>query len=202
MEENKESINNINCPGQKPINTNENTNNHTEDDANNTNNNPNNTNNNPNNTNNNPNNNVNNQQHNFLLNNINHDHKDKCPCVFIDRSGSTATTNTSDKNSILQTEIKIMGKILQSYGIDTCHIIMWENKSTVVPHVCDVININNELSTYGPAGGTDVSSAFHTLLKKCLGWLDSKEIVDIYIVTDGEINGDTYGFPPIVTSII
>ena len=129
---------------------------------------------------------------NTILVKLTEEYTDDYPVVMIDVSGSTS-------GKIITKEKKITHKILSNKGIDGCNLICWStNKSHVYPDtkVGDIANFNMSKEQFG---GTDLSEAFHLMPKE---WYEKKKCLEIYVVTDGEMNSDNYNLKKQMNDLI
>lgn len=115
--------------------------------------------------------------------------KEIIPIVLIDNSGSTSSN--INNLTILMQEVKIIKNILMKKEFEKCYVMYW---NTTEKHLNDSINVtqlDESLKTLhvNSTGGTDISVGIHNIPQL---WYQKKTI--IYIVTDGEINGDKYQF--------
>ena len=111
---------------------------------------------------------------------------DHLPIVLIDNSGSTSSqVFIENKNiSILEYEMQIIKKILSDKEIDNFYLMFWNSSGKIyssesVP--------TSKLGTIDikPIGGTELSSALNCIPAN---WTNNKKILDVYILTDGEIS--------------
>ena len=121
------------------------------------------------------------------------DQTDNHPIVMVDVSGSTS-------GSICKREFEIIADTLERKEVEVCNLICWStNRSKVYPNVRTV-----DLASYGTRrdheyGGTDISWAFHILPRE---WYENRPCTEIYIVTDGELCGDTHNFKNQINTLI
>jgi hypothetical protein len=116
---------------------------------------------------------------------------EKIPVVLIDNSGSTSDNYAESGFNILNNEVFAIKKILQDKKHEKCYVMYW---NTVQRHIKEPVLVNDLESTLKtcsivPTGGTDISVAIHNLPEL---WFQA--VTDIYIVTDGAVNQDSYKF--------
>jgi len=122
------------------------------------------------------------------------EYTDDYPIVMVDVSGSTS-------GKIVKREFNIISDILKRKDIKECNLICWStSKSKVYPKVRI-----EDLAAYGlirkehEFGGTDISWAFHILPPE---WYEKRPCTEIYIVTDGELCGDSHDFKRQINKLI
>jgi hypothetical protein len=109
---------------------------------------------------------------------------DTQPVVLIDNSGSTG-------GGILKSEQDYIRKILNEKEIEKAYIIFWNSQANLykpnpeseLTNVCD---ITTQKTKEHSRGGTNICSGLDEIK---LDWFENKKVIDIYIMTDGEING-------------
>jgi hypothetical protein len=113
----------------------------------------------------------------------------KIPFVLIDNSGSTSSRMGS--LNILNKEMEIAMEMLTEKNYEQCYLMFWNNKETHVKqsvNVCDIKKVSNDIRiTTG--GTTDISVAINNIPD---GWYQKH--ITLYIITDGQLNGDKYDF--------
>jgi hypothetical protein len=108
---------------------------------------------------------------------------DKNPIVLIDDSGSTGAI--CKNNCVLNVEIDKMKSIMKQKGISDIYLMFWDS-NYIFANNDELINIDAIVdSDYKPRGSTVLGQALEIIPEK---WYDSKEVCDIYIFTDGELN--------------
>jgi len=125
--------------------------------------------------------------------------QDNCPIVLIDNSSSTSSrmrfkndesgSNSSGSNSsrnVLEHEMLTVQNILKDRDISNLYLMLW-NSGVKFPFQQIKINLD-QLKTYHPSPGgcTDLEAPLKALPE---AWYQGKDVVDLYIITDGEING-------------
>lgn len=127
---------------------------------------------------------------------------DKCPIFLVDKSGSTDHTMTAHSIKIFKLFGQIIQNKLKQKNIEFCNLIYWSSSAFVVeePVQVDTINENfkNMKTSDNFGGGTDLSCAFQALP---LNWYNQKPVVDIFILTDGELNEDAHGLDGKITNL-
>lgn len=110
---------------------------------------------------------------------------DKLPIVLIDNSGSTSVHGKwgSVKSSILKYEKVLTSEILKDRNISECYLMFWNN----TPKIIGKISVE-ELRNYKQRdeGCTNLETALKAIPND---WFTEGTDRDIYIITDGEING-------------
>ena len=115
---------------------------------------------------------------------------DTTPIVLIDKSGSTRSEMDNTK-TVLETESDLIMKILTQKQISKCYLMYWGINPVILDEVQSVETINESTKSLTLSNeGTDISLAFFNLPKN---WL-TRDLVDIIIITDGEINYDKHNF--------
>ena len=111
---------------------------------------------------------------------------DHMPIVLIDNSGSTSSSARVKHNciSILKYEIQIIKQILSAKQINSFYLMFWNtvgeiySKEPIPLSDLDIIDVKS-------SGGTHLSSALTAIPND---WINKKQILDVYILTDGEIS--------------
>jgi len=124
----------------------------------------------------------------FLEENINIEH-DNCPIIMIDRSGSTG--NKTCKTTVLKRLFEVAKQQLEKINIEFSNIIIWDDNAEIIGTKIETKLLVSQYSNVVPRGMTDISVAFKILPEE---WILHKSNVDIYILTDGDINRDNYHF--------
>jgi hypothetical protein len=106
---------------------------------------------------------------------------DTTPICLVDTSGSTAAPFESQ--TVLQKEIKIMQQMMVERQVKEYTLVGWNTTATFF----------EDPATMTPSGGTSIEYALalitDQMLQDALG--NPKPFTDIYVFTDGEINGNT-----------
>lgn len=121
---------------------------------------------------------------------------DIIPIVLVDNSGSTSS-NLNGK-PILHQEVHIIKNILKNKGYDKCHVMYWNSSEKHSNEVIEVTNLEKSMHDLkiNSTGGTDISIAVHNIPEL---WYQKRTV--IYMVTDGEVNGDKYHFSKQIFSL-
>jgi len=121
--------------------------------------------------------------------------KASCPIIMIDNSYSTSDL-MADGYTILDKEIETICTHLQNKDISDIYLMYWDSNS-IFPADENAIKVTDIISyPVRPCGGTYIGQALLKIPKK---WYEAKickddDVLDLYIVTDGEIfdgNDDT-----------
>jgi uncharacterized protein YegL len=120
------------------------------------------------------------------------------PIIMIDNSGSTSGVMAT-KKTILMTMIDVIEKKLKLKKINKCNIIEWNSEAKIVEEHMSCESFNELQIKVCPKGMTDISSAFNILPKHMI---KDKKIVDIYVITDGDVNQDKYNFGKLIKELI
>ncbi len=116
---------------------------------------------------------------------------DECPIVLIDNSGSTNNTMfTNDQfqelgfnYNVLQYELKIAKKHFESIGVKSIYLMFWNTNASIYSDKPVPVSSLDTIKIL-PIGSTQLSSALNAISTE---WLSNKNIIDLYIYTDGEI---------------
>jgi hypothetical protein len=107
---------------------------------------------------------------------------DKNPIILIDNSGST--NDKMNNGTILHNEINKMREMMRSKDISNIYLMFWN-------YTCEFTNDKKLINIYSinhldymSGGGTSMGQALEKIPDE---WFINKEICDIYIYTDGEI---------------
>ena len=124
---------------------------------------------------------------------------DTCPILLIDNSQSTTNTFSPTAN-VFDYMGQKLHSLLEEKKIKESYALAWSSEAStkVLGHVStpDLLSLLKKISLEGEH--TDLSTAFHSLPS---GWLE-KQHIDIYIVTDGEINKDVHHFGQQIKDLI
>ena len=112
------------------------------------------------------------------------------PIVLIDKSGSTATKMSTSK-SIMKTFADVIQKHIQN----EYHLMFWSDKCQIIDDIVTVSS-TEAIDNVVIGGQTDISVAFKHMPSE---WLETSN--HIYILTDGDINRDKYGFASQIKSL-
>lgn len=107
---------------------------------------------------------------------------DTTPICLVDTSGSTGSMFGSSQ-TILQREIEIMQEMMAERQVSEYKLIGWNTKATFFENLAEMTSSGGTLIECALALITD------QMLQDALG--NPKPFTDIYVFTDGEINGDT-----------
>jgi len=87
--------------------------------------------------------------------------------------------------SILEREMQVLKQTLTDKHIDECYLMFWDT-DFILPFNKDKVSIENINNlNIKPQGGTSLVPALNGIPKE---WFENKEIIDLYIFTDGEIS--------------
>lgn len=115
--------------------------------------------------------------------------QDNTPIVLIDHSGST-NSKFKHAKSVLDIENEKVINDLQKMHINNAYIMYWDDKF-ILPNQ-EKISCIDDLDNFKieSASGTYLSQALNNIPKD---WLNNKDkqIIDVYIYTDGEISDDS-----------
>jgi len=107
--------------------------------------------------------------------------KDKNPIVFIDTSGSTAGFLPHNNISILQNELMLVSKIFRQKGIENIYLMFWNDSFKIVSNLTNINDLDNKIES---SGGTSLAQALKNIPNE---WIENKEVTELYIFTDGDI---------------
>ena len=130
------------------------------------------------------------------------ENKDDIPILLIDKSESTKAKMESNL-TILQTFGNIIENIFLKKNIQECYMLFWCDNVHIADKIIKINDIKKKLKKIDNNKKivrrlTDISAAFHFLPKK---WIEFKKNVEIYILTDGDINRDTFDFKQQIKTI-
>lgn len=107
---------------------------------------------------------------------------DTTPIVLIDESGSTSSPFQQNVN-VFNKENAVIRKILEDNHIETFYLAYWNNNV----HIVSQTPVSYDaLKSAANGGGTQLEIVLERIPDTWYG----RDVIDIYIVTDGEINGD------------
>ena len=113
------------------------------------------------------------------------------PILLVDNSGSTSTIFTAANKTILNYEMNVAKITMEKMGYQMCHLMFWGSMNKIIEYTVKTNELHQIIARekISSSGGTDISIAINSIPEL---WYDND--VPIYILTDGAVNADKYGF--------